>query len=293
MDSALAQFSSPALGGDSKHEKPWIANPFNLVSWLTMLEFSAHQFVNIGASLKWMEDVRFEEGHINQLSLDSLDRFLSSLYKQLDEIDCRISAKLCAFVRNGLNVSETPEDFRARADMLRMAIFEEMATQQFLWIPSRRARFYERPVDEVLSPEAIKRFSEVPREIKRALTCYAAGEYTASAFHFARACEAPLRALAKAVGLTLKNDSWGQMLRNFENEAARYDPKSPKPPWDTHAEWLFSLAADLRSANKAWRNGIMHLDATYDEAQITYFIAAIPKFLNTAASRMDETGKLY
>ena len=278
--------------------RPWLEGPDRLVDWWDMLKFSAEKFVNIGLSLAWFKDTHakkiFAKLPISDQDLAFFQGFFQSLSHDLEQIGCEISAKLANDLSYDIHVIKTAEAFSAKAEMFSHAVHIEMQKHLFLWVPKERAEYYGRRASDILNENCINRFSSVIKDVESGMQCYATEQYTACAFHLTRACEAPVRALAKCLSLPIGNNNWGQVFNHFQQSIDKHRPCKPSgPPWDTHGDFLVILNADFRAANKAWRNGTMHLDSDYDQDEALYFIGVIPRFLNSAAEKMDQDGKLY
>jgi hypothetical protein len=108
-----------------------------------------------------------------------------------------------------------------------------------------------------------------------------------------RITEAGLRAFATAIGyVSIGNWNWGEVFKEYDRQLA-LPPKKRSSQWQTHGDFLQNIGGDLRAIQKAWRNRVSHLDASYNEAEAEYLLRIIPVFMRHLGSGVDENGKLY
>lgn len=274
---------------------PWHENPFRLISWLEMNEFSAHLFVNIGASVTWMEDALDETGLEGNKKVDRARKicveFATRVAGMLDSIGCKFSAKgarRLASDSSSLNAA----GMRVRAREFKAQVFDEMSSHLFLWVPAHRAEWFGKNADAILGSECCTRFPSIQREVEEAMRCYAVGRYTASAFHLMRAAEVGVKALAKAIKAAPKHDAWRLVFNEMRTQVAP-PPENRQKHWKTHGEFLETIWADMRVVSKEWRNDLAHSVDTYSEEEAKQLLGVIPVFLRHLATKMDENGTLY
>ena len=258
-----------------------------------MNEFSAYAYFRIGNSLGLMNQML--PGSQNVLAeklVESVKTSSETAALACDQIGMKISAK--ALRRMAKEVS-TDWDFvklGIRSEELKNILSDEMESHLFLWVPSHRAEWYSKDAEAILGIECCNRFSAIQREVEEAAKCYAAGRYTATAFHLTRSTEAGVKALAKAIGYVPPNDNWTLVFRQMGNEF-KLPHAQRSLVWQTHGDFLEEIWADLRAVSKAWRNDIAHLVDTYTEDEARGLLDVIPLFLRHLATKMDENGKLY
>jgi hypothetical protein len=277
---------------------PWIQEPFRLISWLEMLKFRAQLFVNIGASLSWMEHAfKWEavegitKARDEKITREICEKAANKISDELAKIGCRLASKAAQRLANDIDTI-SQADMKARAYELRQVVWDEMEEHLFVWIPAERASFYSKDAEAILGAQCCARFPSIKREVEESGKCYAVGRYTASAFHLTRAAEAGVQALAKAIKFKPPHNQWSLVFERMKKE---YDtPPAQRPKhWKTHGRFLTMVWSDLVLAAKVWRNDIAHLVAIYTEEQAKELLEVLPKLLRDLATKMDEKGRLY
>jgi len=276
---------------------PWHEQSFGLISWWDMNEFSAAVFVEIMSAVAQLARIyQAQKGDATILTPDSeasitIVQVLKSLTISLGDIGCRLSARASIRLINDLKTEMKSPAFYVRAQELSEIIKDEMNYHLFLWVPSHRAEWYSKNAEELLGAECCDHFKSIIPEVEEAMKCYATGRFTASAFHLMRATEAAVKALGKAIGLTPAHPGWklvfDEVWKQYKNAVPRH------ASWTTHEDFLVTVSADLRAISKVWRNDIAHFVDTYTEEQAKPMFEIVSAFLRDAATKLDETGKLY
>lgn len=277
---------------------PWRDNPFRLISWLEMNEFSAARFTTISRALAEM--AAFAES-MERLQISAEDPFsIFRIFAEEAALDCdsiglRItSSALLRLSRVSLN--STAERVSIVLGEINHIFSDELGQHLFFWVPPLRAEWYSKDAASIVGEECRTRFPSIQREIEEAAKCFTVGRYTSSAFHLSRATEAGMQAIARAIGFIPPNNNWNLVFRKLGDEfkVVQAQPQGQWPShWQTHRAFLETAWADLRAVSKAWRNDIAHLVDIYTEDEAKEFLAVIPLFLREMATKMDETGKLY
>ena len=274
-------------------ELPWILDPFRLISWQKMLEFSAQQFIAIGIEIQgilciWQNRDRDEIDR--SFATNIAEPRLRLIAKGLREIGCAMSADLTESVIQAMRLDEAAGAMKARIESLEAAMRSEMKSHLFLWVDGQRAGFYTKSGQELLGQECSSRFASVIGEAEEAMRCYAVGRFTASAFHLMRMTEVGVRALGLAIGFKIKNENWGRILAEFQRQKALL-PATKPPHWKGRFKKLNTIGAHLEAVNEGWRNRIAHLDLVYGEEQARHLLTVIPHFLANEAQTIDEDGR--
>ena len=185
------------------------------------------------------------------------------------------------------------QEFKIRIEELQEIITSEMESHLFLWMPPHRGEFYRKTAEDILGQEGVSRFKNVVYEVEEATKAFAFARYTACAFHLNRMTEAGIKAFGKAIGHVPKDDNWGRVFGEFEDQMKLPPKQRTQPWWTTHGDFLMEVSGDLRAVKNAWRNEVMHLDAVYSEEHARHLLAVIPAFMKHIATKMDENGVLY
>ena len=272
---------------------PWHDHPFRLISWLEMNKFGATEFYAIGAFFESVSGViTSQPQEVPPEGRERIRAILDSIAKSCGNISLKQSALATKRLHGELGEHMSKEALITNLRSVTQLIHSEMETQLFLWVPEHRSEWFSKDAETILGAECCARFPSAQREVEESAKCYAAGRFTASAFHLTRATEAGVKALAKAINFTPPNDNWTLVFRQMGNEFKL--PQTQRPAhWQTHGDFLEDIWADLRAVSKAWRNDIAHLVDTYTEEEAKGLLDVIPIFLRHLATKMDEKGTLY
>ena len=119
-------------------------------------------------------------------------------------------------------------------------------------------------------------------DITEAGRCLALSRSTASVMHLMRALEIPLHAMARELGVTLKQDNWGEAINLIEQAIAKISA-------DPDSKSFFSEAAThFRLLKDAWRNHVMHARSKYTEEEADIIFRSVKAFMGQLAKRVRE-----
>ena len=121
------------------------------------------------------------------------------------------------------------------------------------------APFYDQAVTR-FGDDVLKVFPLASSEIDEAGKCIALGRAPAAVFHMMRIAEIGLRAVAPLVGITNPNPDWGSVVRKVDEEIKL--PKSQQKP-SLDYSFLADVSSHMHAVKLAWRNQVMHVDATF------------------------------
>jgi hypothetical protein len=276
---------------------PWFEHPFSLISWLDMNRFGAEKFFQIAGALS-----RFEEMVTNARTTHGQNRIpnegcflihstIGHIKEQCEAINLRQSAKCADRILKLLNPESGVVEIEGWLSEMSHIIHGEMEDHLFFWVPGHRADFYGKKAHEIAGNQWSSRFTSTIPEIEESAKCYAAGRYTASAFHLMRAAEGGTKALGLAVGLTPMHPGWKLV---FEEVYAQYKKQKPRHQvWNTHEASLIQISGDLRTISHVWRNDLAHFVDTYNEDEAREMFIVVPMFMRNLSAMIDESGKLY
>jgi hypothetical protein len=264
-----------------------------------MLEFKAHQFMNLAREIEQQDSVFF----IVQAENESAVEFNQVPKAKLDQGEIADLTKRVGYMADlaadlELSTSKTLLDSRKSAPpttlgewrMLIESIHAELKSKLFLFVPSHRAKFF-----KIQLPEAVfTGFPFASREIQDAGRCISAGQWTASVFHSMRAGEIGVRALSDTLSVTLPIPSeladWHthQMQIASKILAIKNSPKSEQR--DKDLGFYSQAAAQLQYFNDGWRVRVAHSRATYDEGQAISVLVHTISLIEKLAERVKEPG---
>lgn len=130
-------------------------------------------------------------------------------------------------------------------------------------------------------------------ELDEAAKCLALGRPTAGVFHMMRIMEVSIQAMTRCLGIPdptrPAERNWGVILKAVKDGI---DQKWPTAAVRMHGDGqLFEgLYASLDAVKNPWRNGTMHVDQKYTDAEAEDVFAAVRGFARKLAARMDEDG---
>ncbi len=280
-------------------KQSWIENPFRVVSYWDMNKFAAQLFLNIGNSLKYLENEQPASGtsdldqEMARCRINTAKGMFERVSGLLNEIGCPLSSRAALRLSSDRDCTVPGEKRAIRLDEFRKLIFDEMSQHLFFWVPPDRASWHGKTGRQILGDECVNRFSksDVANEAEQAAKCFAFGQYTACVFHLMRISEAGVKALALAIGYEWNQyPNWGKFFKQYDAQMAT-SPTKHVEPWLTHSQFLEDAGGNLRAVKDAWRNDTMHLDKVYDEDQARHLLAVIPSFMRHLSSKIDESGQ--
>jgi hypothetical protein len=128
--------------------------------------------------------------------------------------------------------------------------------------------------------------SSVP-EIRDGATCLALGQPTAAVFHFLRALEPPIKALATEFGISKFTD-WNSALNDIEDAVRDRTNPQTRPNWADEKDDYTEMVSHLFVVKNAWRNYTMHLKLRHTDEEAREIMAAAKSFMRRAAKRVKE-----
>jgi hypothetical protein len=209
--------------------------------------------------------------------------------RKLDIADGRLR-DIAALARGGLYSSLLHELTALNSDILHAAEKE--------W-------FYHYRKDKGYLVVRVKRkWEAVIREFKRAeedicagVDCYAMEHYTASVFHFVRAAEHGLRAVAKERKVTLPKNKkieyaqWGDVIDALDKEVERIQRNvSAGAHKDQALAFYTGVVANLRHLKDKYRNVVMHARASFDEGEALSAMTRTHELMDMVSVVLDEHG---
>lgn len=172
--------------------------------------------------------------------------------------------------------------------MLRSSLVVELDATAFLAVGSPGTGYYRNPLDGV-SEETQDRFSSTLEDLGEAARCYALGRYTASVFHCMRAVEVGLIALGHDLKVAAaKNKNWQELLNEINKAIKQVSEKTHGAKWRDQRQWYSEVSAHLQVIKDAWRNDVMHVHRSYNQARAREILHATRAFMCQLAARLKE-----
>ena len=242
---------------------------------LPMLENYAYRFVRLieeverfrVASMNYPKNGPFE---IQGAATESYIRFLHDVKDQAEALQMNAIVSACSRIESLISdrfmLTALPEKVSGLYDSIK----DELKGIKFLHIPTGRAGYFADQYKE-FSRELYDRFPQATLDFVQSGKCFACGLWTATVFHIMRAAEAGLDEIEKHLSLPIKNENWGEVLREFK-KAVDNMTGDEKRKWG-------DILANFRSLKDIWRNRVMHLDQKYDEDEAKFSFRKVRELL--------------
>lgn len=289
--------------GEGLALQPWLANPYRLVSWWDMQQFSARAFYLIGKIIptigtELVNDALapnfIDESRLNVSITDSARqkalRSLESIDEYCESIGLHIAAETVRDLEE--SIREKPLSYSTvviKMNDLADVIYREMHGRMFMYIPAERARFY--GAASLFGDKVSANFKSAAFDITEAGNCLAAARGTACVFHLMRVLEIGLTALGNVFGVSLAHTNWGPAIDECEKKIRNMnqDPKwKILPDWKDQQEFYSQVISYLGVAKDAWRNYTAHARGKYTEEEADLMLRNIRAFMQKLAERLEE-----
>jgi hypothetical protein len=295
---------------------PWETAPLGVVSLLAMLEFSAHEFVEIShrfgllLGMKKRESVGTDQDAFRQALRDAIQNVFGDLLSKGNNLGLDVTTEqLVEFIseyqgnaseevkkRNKLNLEAGRLVIGGEMDLSRMTQWvetlystmrAELKSIIFRAIPKERIKYCNAKWLKDLPIES--KFPTSFRELERAGSCYSYGQGTASVFHSMRALEPALAALASPFPhISTTHENWNSIIEQIE-KAVKDIGKQPKSQNKIDDETFFGAATShLYFVKNAWRNHVAHGRGSYSDDEAEKIINRTAEFITSLCARFQE-----
>ena len=269
--------------------------PGRLWSLWEMLKVSAKEYIELGQAITDVSAGLYAHSVLatsEELSVEERDRVKNNLvtvFEHCINLHLDVSGE---FIAKHSQIETLPKTSR-EYDFLIDAVFAELKTKLFLFIPPHIAKYYE--CDDLVSEEVTKAFPKASEEMRLAGTCLATGSHTACVFHAMRAAEIGLRALGTGFSVVLKSGKplemaeWREILDGLSAAVLAVEnlPNST-PTKDADLLFLSEACAQFRFFKGGWRIRVAHARATYLEPQAIEALDHVRSFFEILAHRLKE-----
>jgi hypothetical protein len=231
--------------------------PYGLVSLWDMLEIKALQFYNAITAFQRLHDM-MEYNQTARSTKEELLDVLRDLEAPCNALGAKFTIKaigeLCLFTEvNFLSYGDTAKAVWE----IRRRFRDELEECKLFGMDSRECEFF----DARISPSILDAFPRACFDIQEAGKCIALGRATAAVLHLMRALEQPLQAMAKAVGVPVK-DNWNKILNDVEKKVrGKNDDGDRTGYWDGRKEeqaFFAEASTHFFQIKNAWRNYANH-----------------------------------
>lgn len=139
----------------------------------------------------------------------------------------------------------------------------------------------------LFGPDVENAFPSAAPDIMDGGSCLAFDLPNAAVFHFLRAMEVPLKALAAEFSIHKFTD-WNSALEEVEAAVRNRTNPTTRPNWATEKDYFTDMIPFLFTVKNAWRNYTMHLKIRHTDAEAREIMAAAKSFMQRAAKRLKE-----
>jgi hypothetical protein len=163
---------------------------------------------------------------------------------------------------------------------LETRIEEDLRARHFLFVSPELVPYWNK--DDLFGPKVSQKFKDCSEDIRRAGSCLAVGEPTASVFHLMRAMEAAVRSLGKRLKVTITpSTTWRKITGEMDAKIkvmpdATDAEKRKKNAWE-------EARANLHHVGSVWRNNTMHPASSYTQSQALDVFNAVRVFMSGLA----------
>jgi len=266
---------------------PWLENPYALISWRDMQEFTSDIYFMVG---QYLAETQMSLQGLSELKGNSCAtvqppekddaadqrKTLLIVKRVCSEIGLTVSVKAVQSVINRMSEPSTLGSLIDSIAELGNTIRWEMEDRLFFYMPPDRAGFYDKP--EMLGKDVNAKFPTIQFDIVEAGNCYAAGRGTAVVFHLMRIMETGVQEFGTKLGVSLANEKNWQNILDEINKAIKALPAK-----DPQTVAMSQASANLYAVKLAWRNEVMHPKDTYTLEEAENLIRQVKIFMEQLA----------
>lgn len=289
--------------------RPWEEHPYELVTWLEMLQFSAKAFFWCGGAL---QNIRADCLVASAVALEG-GEVAFAMPREIDEKERQKTISSLALIRDefakiGLTItSETVKELIQELEkeigrscewlITQTRSVERLAQKElngkfFLYIPPERAKFWPKTKQpNVFGDEVATKFHSATFDIENGGVCLAVMMSTASVFHMMRVLEIGLGVLGAKFGVSLAHTNWAPAIEQIESKIRNMHKDSA---WRALAdckeqqEFYAQAASHFAILKDAWRNHTMHARGKYTEPEAERIFENVKGFMQKLAERLSE-----
>ena len=278
----------------------WFENPYRLVSLREIvMEYGENEihlgpFGNVYYALGVLDIAAMSQQQgmsIGQRDQIQMQVILDVYIPEMKRLGLRVSATHAESVVKILEGKDSTLPMGSLHDyitMLRTALATELDATAFLPVSQTEAPYYREPLGGI-TEEAQDRFSSTLDDLREASKCYALGRCTGSVFHCMRAVEVGLVALGEHLKVpAAKNKNWQELLNEINKAIKQVSEQTHGAGWRDERQWYSEVSAHLQVIKDAWRNDVMHVHRSYNQARSREILNSTRAFMCQIATRLKE-----
>lgn len=273
---------------------PWYSHPFDLISWMEIVEFSASKFLQLTNGWAKLEVLLTgsKSNHFPEEARSVLRKIpWPNLLVACKALGLTVTAKSVERLVTLCQSGNPPVSVVRQAfSELNQRFIDEIDSNLFLYIPKTHAAWYRSEND--FSSQVQDSFPSTSYDIKEAGKCLALRRNTACVFHLMRVMGAGVTALGKSLNEpTLdasRNLTWDNVLRRCGKEVGeKYDKMSPI--WQADKQFYAEATARLFAVKDAWRNPNAHeVGDKYTDEEAEDIYRTVRSFMRHLATKLKE-----
>jgi len=211
--------------------------------------------------------------------------YFQVLHQECIRLDLAMSGKTAKRLVDKLSQDTvTHADPVALSDEFKLRLTDEIQLRVFYSIePSKQWLLSD---ENIISSSVADSFPSAVRDIRDAAHCLAFDCWIASVFHSMRVLEIGLNALARNLGVPCDPKNWEPLIRDIETKIAEIDKTLTKEERLTIGKFNAGAAAQFRYFKNAWRNHVVHVRDTYDEADADKVFRSVNDFMIHLATEL-------
>jgi hypothetical protein len=285
---------------------PWVENPYALISWWDMEQFSGYAIYWSGYILELLiTDTIMKSGPgVEPLPLAAFHQPIDNVTKQkaiaslknveaeFRKIGLQITADTVDEVLDELEETHDLWWLRERIRGIQKLTRKEMAGRCFMYIAPERAKFWPKLKSPNLFGDAVaKVFPSIVYDVNQAGISLAVGLSTACVFHLMRILEVTLGVLGNKFSVSLAHTNWAPAIEQIESKI-REMHKDPAwkslPDCKQQQEFYAQAASQFGLLKDAWRNYTMHSRGKYTEGEAEQIFMNVKSFVCKLAEKLAE-----
>jgi hypothetical protein len=236
-------------------------------------------------------------GQPNVQAMQEVRVYLNSVKDLCEKLDMQASAKQVWELELTLkSLKPNLTEISTFLTTLLRTMNGELNTRIFAYIPQTKTDYMEQ--DALFGDDVNKKFPTAAPEIKAAGNCIAADLNTAAVFHFMRATEVGLRALANHLGVKtvtargkpkpVDSAMWGEIISHIQGNMQSLVQGATTQEKKENTEFHNEMLLVCNAFKELWRNPVSHSTKTFDEYDVLGVFGNVKRFMIRLSSRIQE-----
>jgi hypothetical protein len=241
---------------------PWENDPYRLISWWDMEQFSAAEFYSIAENLGILiQNARFDSDRnistkLSEEQRQSFGLLLDGVLDKCEKLRLKVSVEAARDAIRSIKWEHAVfNELGPAIEEVSNTIRREMRTRYFLSLTTDEAERYNE-WDAEWKP-VITRFGETMRDVEEMQKCFALARYSASMFHALHVAEWGAIHLGKFIGVTDQRPGWGPTERKLR-ELIRVGHSAATGSLKGKFDLLEQMHREIDSMVLAWRHKVDH-----------------------------------